>query len=161
MPWQLYIVAVLGTWILWKTFALYRNYRIAKTIGLPIRICPFNAIDPDWVLIYRSTPIISLVRKLPFGLSEWVRYSYVGWMFDDKYAIHREVGPAFVLVTPSRNEVILADPDAIHAVHARRKEYIKPAIMYGMFLCLVVNSRYLAKTWIQTRLIFLVRIWIQ
>ena len=131
MPWQIYVSAVVGTWIFWKSLSLVRNYRIAKTIGLPIRICPFNAIDPDWIFLYRVFPIIAILRKLPSWLTGWVKYSYVGWEFDDKHAIHHEVGPAFVLVTPSRNELVLADPDAVHTVQTRRKEFIKPSIMYG------------------------------
>ena len=56
----------------------------------------------------------------------------MGWTFQDKYAVHNEFGNAFTLVTPSRNEIILADPEAAHGVLSRRKEYIKPAEMYGM-----------------------------
>ncbi|KAI4170343.1 MAG: hypothetical protein LQ346_008873, partial [Caloplaca aetnensis] len=44
--------------------------------------------------------------------------------------MHDELGPIFTLVTPAGNEVTVADPEAAHAVLARRKDFIKPAAMY-------------------------------
>ena len=55
----------------------------------------------------------------------------MGWQFDDKRAIHDELGPAFVLCTPGINEVIVADPTAVHTILTRRKDFVKPGIMYG------------------------------
>ncbi|KAI4202142.1 MAG: hypothetical protein LQ350_002809 [Teloschistes chrysophthalmus] len=54
----------------------------------------------------------------------------MGWSFQDKHKLHDKLGPLFTLVTPAGNEVTVADPQAAHAVLARRKDYIKPAIMY-------------------------------
>ena len=53
-------------------------------------------------------------------------------MFHDNYAIHKELGKVFVLVTPSTNQVIVADPEVAYSIMTRRKEYMKPTIMYGM-----------------------------
>ncbi|KAL9016039.1 MAG: hypothetical protein Q9185_006605 [Variospora sp. 1 TL-2023] len=54
----------------------------------------------------------------------------MGWAFQDKYKIHDELGPLFILVTPAANEVTVADPDVARAVLGRRKDYVKPAVMY-------------------------------
>ncbi|KAI4108460.1 MAG: hypothetical protein L6R37_001064 [Teloschistes peruensis] len=54
----------------------------------------------------------------------------MGWSFQDKHKLHDELGPLFTLVTPAGNEVTVADPEVAHTVLARRKDYIKPAIMY-------------------------------
>ncbi|KAL8687428.1 MAG: hypothetical protein Q9224_005156, partial [Gallowayella concinna] len=54
----------------------------------------------------------------------------MGWAFEDKYQLHNELGPLFTLVTPAGNEVIVADPEVAHAVLARRKDFVKPAVMY-------------------------------
>lgn len=56
----------------------------------------------------------------------------MGWMFNDKYALHQELGPVFIIVTPDGNEVIVADPQVTHTILSRRKEFVKPAAMYGM-----------------------------
>ncbi|KAL8911697.1 MAG: hypothetical protein Q9171_003187 [Xanthocarpia ochracea] len=54
----------------------------------------------------------------------------MGWAFEDKHKLHDEVGPLFTLVTPAANEVTVADPEVAHTVLARRKDFIKPAVMY-------------------------------
>ena len=54
----------------------------------------------------------------------------MGWPFDDKDALHQELGPIFTIVTPAGLEVTIADPQVTHAVFAKRKEFIKPAVMY-------------------------------
>ncbi|KAL8979669.1 MAG: hypothetical protein Q9177_006080 [Variospora cf. flavescens] len=54
----------------------------------------------------------------------------MGWAFQDKYKVHDEIGPLFILVTPAANEVTVADPDVARAVLGRRKDYVKPAVMY-------------------------------
>ncbi|KAI4265812.1 MAG: hypothetical protein L6R38_009161 [Xanthoria sp. 2 TBL-2021] len=54
----------------------------------------------------------------------------MGWAFQDKHKLHDEIGPLFTLFTPAANEVTVADPEAAHAVLARRRDYIKPAVMY-------------------------------
>ncbi|KAL9582917.1 MAG: hypothetical protein Q9212_003017 [Teloschistes hypoglaucus] len=54
----------------------------------------------------------------------------MGWSFQDKHKLHDELGPLFTLVTPAGNEITVADPGVAHTVLVRRKDYIKPAIMY-------------------------------
>ncbi|KAL8671751.1 MAG: hypothetical protein Q9168_003746 [Polycauliona sp. 1 TL-2023] len=54
----------------------------------------------------------------------------MGWAFQDKHKLHDKLGPIFIVVTPAANEVTIADPEAAHTVLARRKDYIKPAVMY-------------------------------
>ena len=41
--------------------------------------------------------------------------------------MHKKFGDAFILVRTSRNEVVLADPDAASEVLSRRKDFTKPA----------------------------------
>lgn len=115
----------------WTSLGVYRNYVIARRIGLPIVISPVSTLNPFWILSYRAFPAILSLKHLPFGLGTWARCTSMGWAFEDKYRIHDELGPIFTLVTPAGNEVTLADPEAAHAVLARRKDFIKPAAMYG------------------------------
>ena len=61
----------------------------------------------------------------------------MGWSFQDKHALHDELGPVFLIVTPGGNEITVADPETAHTVLTRRKEFIKPAVMYGMYSRLV------------------------
>ena len=139
MAWLFICLSAAFAFTTWTAFSLLRNYQLARSIGLPIIVSPANPLNPLWILTYRLSPIISVLRVLPWGLGKFARYSYIGWEFDDKYAVHQELGSAFILVTPGTNELILADPDAVSVVLARRKEYIKPAVIYGMALYLILE----------------------
>ncbi len=117
-------------WVIWTFISLLSNYMTARRIGLPIIISPVSSLNPCWILTYRALPIFPLLQCLPFNLGKWSRCTYMGWSFDDKYLLHKELGCAFTLVTPSLNEVWIADQDAASVVLSRRKDYIKPAKMY-------------------------------
>ena len=129
----LVIFTVCCAFSLWTILSIFKNYISARTTGLPIVISPFTPLNPLYIILCRSFPsFLSFSRRLPFGLGVWARCTYIGWAFDDKHAIHdkREYGPIFILVTPGGNEVVIADGHATHAIFARRKDFIKPAIMY-------------------------------
>lgn len=115
----------------WTFFSIISNYNTARKIALPVIISPVSPLNPLWILTYRTFPIVLLLKHLPFGLGKWVRCTYMGWTFDDKYALHDELGPIFIVVTPSGNELSVADSHAAHTILSRRKEFIKPAVMYG------------------------------
>ena len=122
--------AVFGS-LFWTLISIFLNYNVARKITLPIVISPVSPLNPLWILTWRTLPIVLSLKGLPFGLGKWARCTYMGWAFQDKHALHDELGPVFVVVTPGGNEVIVADPQAAHTILSRRKEFIKPAIMYG------------------------------
>ena len=70
--------------------------------------------------------------NLPSWLGKWTRCGHVAWMFHDQYRLHKELGRIFVLVTPSVNQIIVADPEVAYSTMLRRKEFIKPIDMYSM-----------------------------
>jgi len=127
---SLYISSVLLAWFLWMFTSLVKNYWIARKIGLPMIISPATPLNPLWIICYRVFPQVLLLKHLPWGLGRWARCTFMGWTFNDKYALHDELGELFAVVSPGAIEVIVADPQAAHAVLARRKDYIKPAVMY-------------------------------
>ena len=131
-------IYLLGTaaiaWTLWTTISLLLNYQAARKFALPIIISPVNALNPLWMLTHKFVPLLSRIpRSLPFGLGRWAKCTYMGWTFQDKYALHNELGLVFTLVTPSGNEVWVADPNVAHLVLSKRKEYIKPNDMYSKY----------------------------
>ena len=125
------IVTVLLGLLSWTSLSLWKNYRTARQIGLPIVLSPVTPLNPFWILSWRLFPQILLLRYLPFGLGRWARCTYIGWSFDDKHALHDELGEIFTIVTPGGNEVVVADAESAQVVFSRRKEYVKPAVMYG------------------------------
>ena len=130
MAWLFMFGTAFTAYSIWRVISLLINHRTARHIGLPIVISPVSPLQPFWALFHRYLPL-KLLQSLPWGLGTFARCSYLGWSFQDKCAIHKELGDVFVLVSPGINEVIVADPEAVHSILARRKEYIKPAAMYG------------------------------
>ncbi|KAL8727525.1 MAG: hypothetical protein Q9166_005996 [cf. Caloplaca sp. 2 TL-2023] len=131
MAFLLFLGTSVLAYFLWTVYSIFQNYQIARRIGLPIVISPVSTLNPLWVLTWRSFPAILRLRHLPFGLGTWARCTSMGWAFQDKHKLHDEIGPLFTLVTPAANEVTVADPEVAHTVLVRRKDYIKPAVMYG------------------------------
>ena len=130
MNWLLIPVTVILALVLWTLTSLISNYTLARRINFPIIVSLVSTLNPFWILTYRFFPPILRIRHLPFGLGTWARCTYMGWQFEDKHALHTALGPIFTIVTPAGNEVIVADPSTAHAILAKRKEFIKPAIMY-------------------------------
>lgn len=95
---------------LWTTVAIYRNYVLAQSINLPIVISPVDPFNPLWII---SRPYLNpLLSRLPAGLSLFTRYNYLGWVWRDKNYLHSILGPAFIIVTPGENQLIVGDANA-------------------------------------------------
>ena len=126
--------AAVVAWVSWISISLLLNYLAARKLALPIIISPLNALNPLWLLTLKFIPGLPWIfQTLPFGLGKWARCTYMGWTFDDKYALHAQLGLLFTLVTPSGNEIWVADPGVAHMVLSKRKEYHKPGAMYSTY----------------------------
>ncbi|KJZ79357.1 hypothetical protein HIM_01508 [Hirsutella minnesotensis 3608] len=115
-------LGLMATWTLLSFIGLLKNYIKARRMGLPIRVIPIDHRNPLWTLLDRK--VLSLLRHLPFGNdNNLARYNWRGWELADRYRSHQELGDAFVLVTPGRNWVYLADPDALMTIFRRGAEF--------------------------------------
>lgn len=119
-------------WLLWTCVSLLINYNIACRMGYPMVISPVHPLNLVWILMRRAFLVNPTAPNLPSGLGKWTRCSHLAWMFHDKYALHEELGKIFVLVTPNGNEMIVADPEVAYYMMSRRKEFVKPIMMYSM-----------------------------
>ena len=132
MNWIVVLASILVASFGWTTVSIISNYTAARKIGLPLVLSPVYPFNPFWIITYRVFPFILSLKYLPFGLGTWTRCTYIGWQFHEKHALHDELGPVFLIVTPGGNEVAVADAQVAHTVLSQRKEFIKPTIMYGM-----------------------------
>ena len=131
MNWTAALASILVASLGWTTVSIISNYIAARKIGLPLVISPVYPLNPFWIITYRVFPVIFLLKYLPFGLGTWARCTYLGWQFHEKHALHDELGPVFLIVTPGGNEVAVADAQVAHAILSHGKEFIKPVFMYG------------------------------
>jgi hypothetical protein len=113
---------ILGVTGLWAFFIL-RNYSKAAKIGLPLRVIPISHTNPFWMLVDRK--VIGLIKRvLPLvGDSSFARYNFRAFELEDRYRSHHEMGDAFILVTPERNWLYLANPDTLMSVFKRRTDF--------------------------------------
>lgn len=110
---------------LWTILALYRNYKLAQTTQLPLVISPVNPFNPLWIL---SRPFLNpLLSCLPSPLSSFTRYNYLGWAWRDKNYLHTIYGPAFVIVTPGENQLIVGDANACDDLLKYHRQWPKNA----------------------------------
>ena len=115
-----------GTWLI----NLIQNYNAARKLNLPIIILPFTWQFPLWNLV--GPKLISL-EHLPLGLGSWIPYSLIGWSLTDRYKTHARLGPAFVFVSPWRNEIMLADAAAARFVLSSNRRYINDPNPFATF----------------------------
>lgn len=110
-------------WTIYCSICLARNYIAARKTGLPIRVIPIDHTNGPWTLLDRK--ILSLVKKLPgfLGNNSFTRYNFRTWELHDRYKTHHELGPVYMIVTPGRNWVYIADPDLIMEMFRRRTDF--------------------------------------
>ncbi|GAW16697.1 hypothetical protein ANO14919_061340 [Xylariales sp. No.14919] len=101
---------------------LVQNYLAARKIGLPIRVIPVSHTNPFWMLVDRR--VLSIIKRVPFiGNSSFTRYNYRAWELADRYYSHAEMGDAFIIVTPGRNWLYVANPEALMDIFRRRTDF--------------------------------------
>ena len=118
-------------WVLYVLVSFLLNLRQAKSMNLPLVASPIYPFHPVWVITQKY--ILPLLRCLPFHLGTWTRFNYRGWQYVDKYKLHRELGDAYIMLSPGTNAVFLANPEAVDDVLSRRKDFIKPTMLYSQY----------------------------
>lgn len=114
--------------------SIFGNYMAARKMDVPIRIIPIDHTNPIWMLVDRIVLTV-LKRLLPFtAKTSFTRYNFRGWELGDRYQSHHELGGAFVLVTPGRNWLYLADPDVLMEVFRRRVDFPRCTELTGTSL---------------------------
>lgn len=123
--------------LVWYFSSLPRYYRLARATGLPIFISPVNPANPFW-LVFSSTFEPTLSRYLPQLIYDRIKVSIFGWEYRCRYAVNDNLGPVFVLVTPSSNEIWIADPDMATSVLLRKNDFLQLELASRMSLFIVI-----------------------
>ncbi|KAI1144777.1 putative cytochrome P450 [Nemania diffusa] len=99
---------------------LYRNYSIARKIGIRFHVLPISHLNRFWMLMDRA--VLRYVKRV-FGESTFTRYNWMGWELPDRYSSHHELGDTFMLVTPGRNWLYIGHPDVVVDIVRRRDDF--------------------------------------
>lgn len=138
----IWILLSLGAaWTAYSVCCLYRNYTEACKIGIPVRVIPIDHLNKLWLLVDKQ--VVSLVRRLPgvLGNNNFTRFNYRGWHEHDGTLAHDEMGEAYVLVTPSRNWLYLANPDALMNMYRRGQDFPRWVEITSMLLIICLSHR--------------------
>ena len=122
---------IISAWASYCLFCLAQNYLIARNIGLPIVILPIDCGNPLWQSIDQK--LIPYFKKLPFGNGNFTRFNWRGWEFRDRWLAHKELGGAFVFVTPGKNWLQLGDAEAVAEVYQRREDFVRPLELLSQY----------------------------
>lgn len=114
------ISLLLAATLLQSWYSLFRNYLVARKIGVPLRVIPISHLNKFWMLVDRK--VLRYFKKI-FGESTFTRYNWMGWELPDRYSSHHELGDVFMIVTPGRNWLYLGHPDIVMDVVRRRNDF--------------------------------------
>lgn len=107
-----------------------KNYRKAQTMGIPLVRLPIDPLNIFFQVF--ESHVWNILDRMPWlPLPTFARYARRGWYFKDKAWSHSKYGPIWALVTPADIHILLADPEAVHELFARRNDFIRPAKMYS------------------------------
>ncbi|KAF6838013.1 MFS multidrug transporter [Colletotrichum musicola] len=124
-------VFLVGLYILYYWFCLFRNIQSARTIGIPVVWSPVSPFNPLWIVLNKR--LSPLIRRLPFGIGKWTRYNSLDWTWVDRAHgacyVHETYGDTFAHATPREIEIHTRDPAVADEV-LRRKSTEFPKISH-------------------------------
>ncbi|TGO13773.1 hypothetical protein BTUL_0063g00040 [Botrytis tulipae] len=107
--------------LLYNVYSLYLNYKDASALGLPRVISPITPDNPLWIAL--QTIFKTVVRQFPFGAISFTRHTRLGWEFHDRFHTHVRLGDAWVLVTPTRNWIFVANAATVTDIFSRGRDF--------------------------------------
>ncbi|RDL31454.1 Cytochrome P450 [Venustampulla echinocandica] len=118
--------AIVIALLAWPFVKIVNHHGKARKIGLPIVISSIDLYNPFWATI--GPYIFPLIARLPYGLGDAANCDTYKWNMKTRSRLHRQLGPAFIIVDPRGIKIMLADGHAIEDVLVRRKEFPKPDV---------------------------------
>jgi len=126
-----------GTYLVSVAYFIFVNYSMVAKLGLPIVIAPITPDNPLWIAV--QTTFGSILKYFPFAATSFTRHCRLGWEFHDRYETHLRLGDAWILVTPAKNWLYVANAEAIVDIFNRGQDFTRPVWMLGTSVC-VCNS---------------------
>lgn len=127
----LLLVLAILTLLVTIVYSISVNYFRVASLGLPIVIAPITPNNPLWIAI--QTTFGSLLRYFPFAATSFTRHCRLGWEFHDRYDTHLRLGDAWILVTPAKNWLYVANAEAVTEIYNRGKDFTRPVWMLGTY----------------------------
>lgn len=122
-----YLLCAVLAYVVWTLVCLELNVRKARAMNVPYVRILVDSNNIPWTIFQ---PLVwKILCSLPIKWSsypDFVRYSRRGWHFEDKAQTHMRLGPVWALVSPVAVYLHFSDPDTIHEIFSRRRDFIRP-----------------------------------
>jgi hypothetical protein len=133
--------------ILWLSGLGYRlatNYFIARKVGVPMILVPFDPGSPMWMIFSDvfGKKLEFVLKRTPFLSSNPMRYVHRCFEVQDRAKTFLELGDAFILVTTGRNWFYNCNADTHAEVYQRRHDFKRPPEIMGRYSLSALCSRY-------------------
>ena len=114
-------------WCFYNTCCLLVNYRRASQLDIPIICVPISPDNPLWIAL--QTAFSSSFKYIPFDAFSVTRYCRLGWEFHDRFKTHLRLGDVWILVTPDKNWLHIAQAETAHDIFLRNRDFGRPVWM--------------------------------
>lgn len=129
MTFYLVLASIPLVWLCFTAYRLFRNHQRALELNVPIVYAPISSDTPIWIAFQTAFPVI--FKLIPFSAIPFLRYCRIGWEFHDRSKTHERLGDAWVLVTPDKNWLYVAQADAAYEIFSRHRDFERAVWMLG------------------------------
>lgn len=119
------------SYILYVSYSTYVNYSKASKLGLPLVVTPITPDNPLWIAL--QTAFGNVLHYFPFDTFSFTRHCRLGWEFHDRFKTHNRLGDAWILVTPAKNWLYIANAAAVVDMLGRGKDFTRPVWMLRIY----------------------------
>lgn len=116
-------------WLCFTAHRLFRNRQRALTLNVPIVYALVSSDNPIWIALQTAFPFIFDIISL--DTIPFLRYSRLGWEFHDRSKTFEKLGDAWVLVTPDKNWLYVAQADTAFEIFSRGRDFGRAVWMLG------------------------------
>ena len=116
-------------WLCFTAYRLFRNQQRASELHVPIVYALISSDNPLWIAFQTGFPVIC--NFIPFDAIPILRYSRLGWEFHDRSKTFERLGDVWVLVTPDKNWLYVAQADTAYEIFSRGRDFGRAVWMLG------------------------------
>ena len=116
-------------WLCYTAYRLLRNHQQASKLNVPIVYALVSSDNPLWIALQTGFPFIFDV--IPLHAIPFLRHSRLGWEFHDRSKTFERLGDAWVLVTPEKNWLYVAQADTAYEIFSRGRDFGRAVWMLG------------------------------
>lgn len=118
-------------WLCLMAYRLFCHYQGALKLNVPIVYAVISSDNPIWIAFQTVFPFVFDI--VPLDAIPFLRHSRLGWEFYDRSRTFERLGDVWVLVTPEKNWLYVAQADAAYEILSRGRDFERAVWMLGAY----------------------------